>query len=75
MFKQLYIDIPFVDALTQISTYSKFLKDIMFKKRRLEEFETIALREEYNAIIQNKLPPKLRDLRSYRIDHRIIQHR
>ncbi|XP_017974470.1 PREDICTED: uncharacterized protein LOC108661551 [Theobroma cacao] len=48
-------------------SYVKFLKDILTKKRKLEDFETVALIEECNAIIQNELPPKLKDLGSFSI--------
>ncbi|KAJ1700954.1 hypothetical protein LUZ63_000733 [Rhynchospora breviuscula] len=37
MLKQLHITIPFADAITQIPTYAKFLKDIISNKRPLEE--------------------------------------
>ncbi|XP_038976654.1 uncharacterized protein LOC113463578 [Phoenix dactylifera] len=67
VFRQLHINIPFADALAQIPAYTKFLKEIMSKKRKLEDFETIALTEECSAIIQNKLPPKLRDPESFSI--------
>ena len=53
--KQLHINIPLVEALEQMSSYVKFLKDILSKKRRLGEFETIALTEESSAIFQNKI--------------------
>ena len=42
-------------------TYAKFLKEILSKKRTIEEDETVNLTEECRAIIQNKLPPKLKD--------------
>ncbi|XP_058009398.1 uncharacterized protein LOC131183180 [Hevea brasiliensis] len=48
-------------------SYAKFLKEILSKKRRLENYETIALREECSAILQNKLPPKLKDPWSFSI--------
>ncbi|XP_027178191.1 uncharacterized protein LOC113777357 [Coffea eugenioides] len=67
IFKQLHISIPFVDAILQIPSYAKFLKEIMTKKRRLEDSETIALMEVCSAIIQNKLPPKLKDPGSFTI--------
>ncbi|XP_019103097.1 uncharacterized protein LOC104884263 [Beta vulgaris subsp. vulgaris] len=51
MFKELQINIPFVDALMQIPSYSKFLKEIMSKKRKLEDYETIALSEECSDVI------------------------
>ncbi|KAK0606803.1 hypothetical protein LWI29_004553 [Acer saccharum] len=39
----------------------RFLKELLSNKRKLEEFETVALTEECSAILQNKLPPKLKD--------------
>ncbi|XP_060969639.1 uncharacterized protein LOC133036888 [Cannabis sativa] len=39
--KQLHINIPLVEALEQMPTYVKFLKDILTKKWRLGEFETV----------------------------------
>ena len=41
--------------------YVKFMKEIMPKKRRLENYETIKLTEEYSAISQRKLPQKVKD--------------
>ncbi|XP_027157996.1 uncharacterized protein LOC113759613 [Coffea eugenioides] len=67
IFKQLHINIPFVDAILQIPSYAKFLEKIMTKKRKLEDSETIALTEECSAIIQNKLPPKLKDPGSFTV--------
>ncbi|XP_027122240.1 uncharacterized protein [Coffea arabica] len=49
----------------EIPSYAKFLKEIMTRKRKLEDREIIALTEEYSAIIQNKLPPKLKDPRRF----------
>ncbi|XP_021685049.2 uncharacterized protein LOC110668204 [Hevea brasiliensis] len=48
-------------------SYAKFLKEILSKKKRLEDYETITLTEECNAILQNKLPPKLEDPGSFSI--------
>ncbi|XP_020250475.1 uncharacterized protein LOC109827866 [Asparagus officinalis] len=42
-------------------SYAKFLKEILSNKRRLEEYETVALTQECSDIIQNKLPPNLKD--------------
>ena len=67
VFRQLHINIPFVDALAQIPTYAKFLKEVMSNKRKLEDYETIFMTEECSAIIQNKLPPKLKDPGSFSI--------
>ncbi|XP_027062945.2 uncharacterized protein [Coffea arabica] len=65
--KQLHINIPFVDTILQIPSYAKFLKKIMTKKRKLVDSEIIALTEECNVILQNKLPPKLKDPRSFTV--------
>ena len=67
VFKKLQINIPFAYALEQMPTYVKFMKDILSKKRRLEEYETIALIEECSDIIQKKLPHKLKDPGSFAI--------
>ncbi|XP_052204333.1 uncharacterized protein LOC127809523 [Diospyros lotus] len=67
VFKQLRINIPFADALAQIPAYAKFLKEIMSNKRKLEDYKTIALTEECSAVIQKKLPPKMRDPGSFSI--------
>ncbi|XP_021686699.2 uncharacterized protein LOC110669368 [Hevea brasiliensis] len=48
-------------------SYTKFLKDILSKKRRQEDYETVALTEECSAIMQNKLPLKLKDPGSFSI--------
>ena len=41
--------------------YAKFLKDIISHKRKWKDHETIPINEECSAVIQNKLPPKLKD--------------
>jgi len=69
MMNKLYIDVPFTEVLTQMPTYAKFLKEILSKKRKIEEDETINLTEECSAIIQNKLPPKLKDSGSFSIPY------
>ncbi|GKU88727.1 hypothetical protein SLEP1_g2957 [Rubroshorea leprosula] len=48
-------------------SYAKFLKEILANKRKLEEFEMVKLNEECSAILQNKLPPKLKDPGSFSI--------
>ncbi|XP_062081236.1 uncharacterized protein LOC133786038 [Humulus lupulus] len=65
--KQLHINIPLVEALEQMPTYVKFLKDILTKKMRLGEFETVALTEGCSAMLKSKIPPKLKDPGSFTI--------
>ena len=60
IFKKLHINIPFAKALEQMPGYVKFMKDILSKKRKLGDYEIVALSEECSAILQKKLPPKLK---------------
>ncbi|KAJ9162843.1 hypothetical protein P3X46_022585 [Hevea brasiliensis] len=48
-------------------SYAKFLKEILSKKRKLKDYEIVALTEECSAILQNKLPLKLKELGSFSI--------
>ena len=67
IFKKLHINIPFLDALENMPSYVKLMKKILENKKKLGEYETIALTEECSAILQKKLPPKLKDLGSFTI--------
>ena len=67
IFKKLHINIPFIEALEQMPGYVKFMKDILSKKKKLGNYETIALSEESSAILQQKLPPNLKDPGSFTI--------
>ena len=49
--KQLHINIPFVEALEQMPNYVKFLKDILVRKKRLGEFEIVALTQESSQML------------------------
>ncbi|PIN12571.1 DNA-directed DNA polymerase [Handroanthus impetiginosus] len=72
--EKLHINIPFAEALEQMPSYVKFMKDILSKKRRIGDYKTVALTEECSAIIQNKLPPKLKDPGSFTIPCTIGTH-
>ena len=61
VFKKLHINIPFVDALEQMPSYAKFMKDILSKKIKLSNFKIVNLTEECSDILQRKLPHKLKD--------------
>ncbi|GJV59809.1 reverse transcriptase domain-containing protein [Tanacetum coccineum] len=47
--------------------YRKFLKELVSNKHKLEQISSAFLSDESSAIIQNKVPPKLRDLRIFLI--------
>ncbi|XP_070049829.1 uncharacterized protein [Nicotiana tomentosiformis] len=55
------INIPLVDILQKVPKYAKYIKDIVANKRRLTEFDTVALTEGCSSRIQSKLPQKLKD--------------
>ena len=67
VFKKLHINILFADASEQMPSYLKFMKEILFKKGRLSDFETVNLTEECSVILQRKLPQKLKDPGSFTI--------
>ncbi|XP_012482965.1 uncharacterized protein LOC105797555 [Gossypium raimondii] len=54
-----------------MSNYAKAMKEFLSKKRRFGEFETAALSTECSLFSQNKLPPKLKDPKSFIIPYNI----
>lgn len=66
VFKKIHINIPFAEALAQMPNYTRFLKEVMSNKKKLEEFETIKLTEGCSDILQ-KLLHKLKDPGSFNI--------
>ncbi|XP_052296999.1 uncharacterized protein LOC127902214 [Citrus sinensis] len=56
-----------MEALEQMPNYTKFFKDILTKKRRLGEFETVALTQECSRMLQSKIPQKMKDPESFTI--------
>ncbi|CAL1413408.1 unnamed protein product [Linum trigynum] len=67
MLKQVNISMPFVEALSKMPKYAKFMKDLLTNKRKLGELSTVMLNEECSAILQNKLPEKRKDPGSFTI--------
>ncbi|XP_052625653.1 uncharacterized protein LOC128132758 [Lactuca sativa] len=62
---QLHINIPFVEALKQMPTYAKFMKEVLTRKRVWREFETVAMTKSFTSIIKNRLPVKKDDPGSF----------
>ncbi|XP_070046870.1 uncharacterized protein [Nicotiana tomentosiformis] len=56
--KKVYVNLPFTKVLSQMPAYAKFLKEILTKKRKIEETSLVKLSENCSAILQNKLPQK-----------------
>ncbi|MCI01307.1 hypothetical protein A2U01_0022332, partial [Trifolium medium] len=67
MLNNLQMNIPFAEALEQMSVYAKFMKELLTKKRKPLDDDTINMTEECSAIIQKKLPQKKKDPGSFTI--------
>ncbi|KAK8601099.1 hypothetical protein V6N12_050941 [Hibiscus sabdariffa] len=65
--KQVHINLPLVEALQQMPNYARFLKDMVFRKNRIGEFETAAATETCLAMMHNKVPTKRTDPGSFTI--------
>lgn len=50
-----------------MSSYVKFFKEILSNKRKLRDTEIVVLIKECNDVIQNELPPKLKDPGSFSV--------
>ncbi|KAJ0940198.1 putative aspartic peptidase domain superfamily [Helianthus annuus] len=61
IFKQLKINLPFIEALQSMPKYAKFLKDLLKNKEKLGELSNVPLHGGCSAIVSNKLPEKLTD--------------
>ncbi|XP_039684971.1 uncharacterized protein [Medicago truncatula] len=61
LFSQLQVNIPFGEALDQMPVYAKFMKEMLTGRRKPKDDENISLSENCSAILQTKLPPKLKD--------------
>ncbi|XP_038889260.1 uncharacterized protein LOC120079161 [Benincasa hispida] len=63
--RQLQINIPLIEALEQMPSYVKFLKDILANKRKIGKNEMVALTYECSALFQNNIPTKMKDPGSF----------
>ena len=61
IFKKIEINIPFAEVISQMPLYAKFLKKILSNKRKLAEEGIVNLTATCSAIIQKKLPAKMKD--------------
>ena len=67
IFKKLHFNFPFVIVLEKMPSYVKFMKEIVENKRKMNDYETVDLSEECSAILQKKLPLRIKDPRSFTI--------
>ncbi|GKD81065.1 reverse transcriptase domain-containing protein, partial [Tanacetum coccineum] len=67
MIRDVQINVPLVDILARMPNYGKFLKELMRNNHKLEQISVAFSSDESSALIQNKVPPKLRDPESFLI--------
>ncbi|GKD53902.1 hypothetical protein Tco_1287289 [Tanacetum coccineum] len=61
MIRAVRINVPLVDVLARMPNYEKFVKELISNKYKIEQISAAFLSDESSAMIQNKVPPKLRD--------------
>ncbi|GJV16506.1 hypothetical protein Tco_1361829 [Tanacetum coccineum] len=59
--KQLHINIPLIEALVKTPKYTKFMKNLLTNKFRLEEACTVTMNQRCSAVLLNKLPSTEKD--------------
>ena len=64
LFKHVKLNIPLLDAIKQIPSYAKFLKDLCTVKRKLGVNKEAFMTEQSTSLIRKNLPPKYKDLGS-----------
>ncbi|KAL7596848.1 hypothetical protein Lser_V15G31333 [Lactuca serriola] len=52
---------PFIEAVTQMPKYAKFLKELLTNRKKLEEVSKVLLNENCSAEMLNKLPKNTGD--------------
>ncbi|XP_076935474.1 uncharacterized protein LOC143602146 [Bidens hawaiensis] len=61
MFRQLKINLPFVEALQHMPKYAKFLKDLLKRKDWLGEVSSIPLTGDCSEVVLNRVPENFSD--------------
>ncbi|GJZ42343.1 reverse transcriptase domain-containing protein [Tanacetum coccineum] len=67
MIRAVRINVPLIDILAGMPNYGKILKELIRNKHKIEQISAAFLSDESSAMIQNKVPPKLGDPRSFLI--------
>nr|GEX47107.1 reverse transcriptase domain-containing protein [Tanacetum cinerariifolium] len=67
MIRAVRINVPLVDVLVGMPNYGKFLKELINNKHKIEQISVAFLSDESSAMIQNKVPAKLKDPESFLI--------
>ena len=67
MFKKIENNIPFSEAMTQMPHYTKFMKLILSRKKKIAEEGAVSLTVTCKVVIQRSLPVKMQDPGSFTI--------
>ena len=65
--KKIEINTPFAEVINQMPNYAKFLKEILNKKKKIAEEGIVNMTATCSAVIQQKLPTKMKDPESFTI--------
>ncbi|XP_042056068.1 uncharacterized protein LOC121800594 [Salvia splendens] len=68
IFRKVHVNIPLIEALQQMPKYAKFLNEVIAQKTSWGQVDTINLTENCSALLQRKLPAKLKDPGSFTVD-------
>ncbi|CAM8890524.1 unnamed protein product [Rhodiola kirilowii] len=67
LFSKVEINIPLLEAIKQIPRYAKFLKELCTNRRRSTRYDQELMSRNVSAVIQRKVPPKMRRPGTYTI--------
>ncbi|CAN6700807.1 unnamed protein product [Malus baccata var. baccata] len=62
------VNLPLLDVIRNMSAYGKFFKELNNYKRKYGPHEKVVVSENVSAVLQRKLPPKLKDPGSFSIN-------
>ncbi|CAL9012149.1 unnamed protein product [Prunus brigantina] len=62
------VNLPLLDVIRNMPAYGKFFKELNTYKRKYGPNEKVMVSENVSAVLQRKLPPKLKDPGSFSID-------
>lgn len=71
LIKKIHLNVPFIDVLTQMPSYAKFLKENISNKIKLKDHEIVAMTLDSSAMIQIMVILKLKYPRSFSVPCRI----
>ncbi|XP_048236337.1 uncharacterized protein LOC107261125 [Ricinus communis] len=68
MLSKVNINLPLLDVIRNMPAYAKFFKELNSNKRRYGNNEKVMVSETASAVLQQQLPPKMKDPGSFTVD-------